>query len=190
MGEINYSPTIQDIANREIAAHERLKQAYLNIVNRRNWFNDYFVTLTFKPGYKNDEAQRGVDAQQYLRRLDRAFLGSAAKKRGKKLYRYAVFELNKSGDLHIHMLLENPGSESFKASEHEKIIIDTWLRMKCSGRSKLANKVLLVDRTPERVYEYMHKNIRASNSLMVDPKLCYLPTDSSQRESLGNAESQ
>lgn len=174
----DYSTTLAD-AQREIKAHERLKQAYLDTANKRNWSNDHFVTLTFKPSYINDEAKRSTDAQHFLKRLDYSFWGNAAKKRGKKLYRYGIFELNKSGQLHIHMLLENPGSIRILESRHEETIIDTWMRMDCSGKC-IANKVLPINRTPEYLNKYLHKHTRASNSLMADPILWHLPIDSSQ----------
>lgn len=167
---------------------ERLKQAYVDFVRRRDWLNDYFVTLTFDSGSQYHPVISSDAIKQYLRMLERALLGRRATKQGKKLYRYSVFEYSKSGELHIHMLLENPGSIYLDEAKHEQVIIDTWMKMKCSGY-KGANKVLLVERTPELLYDYLHKTIRPKNVTMIDPELWHLPTDSSQCDALGSIES-
>jgi hypothetical protein len=172
---INTKPTILDIANQEIRAHQKFKNAYLTMVRSRSWYNDYFVTLTFKYGYKNDEAKRTADLIRYFNMLDRALLGKESKKGKRKLFRYTVFELNKGGQLHVHFLLENPGSVNVNESAHKRLIISTWLKLDCSG-SEVGNKVLSINKTPEIVEEYIHKHLRVSNSLMADPTLWHLPT--------------
>lgn len=174
MGKLYKETSELESANREIAAHEQFKQGYLDFINRRDWSNDYFVTLTFKSSYKNDEVKRCADIQQYLRMLDQAMLGKDAKKRGRKLYRFGGFELNMSGQPHYHMLLENPGSLRISESKHEFTIIDTWLKMDCSGMFA-ANKVLRIESTPERVIGYINKDLRVSKSHMYDPNLWHLP---------------
>lgn len=180
--------SVIDIAKREIAAHVQFKQKYLDLVKSRDWLNDYFVTLTFKYGYKNNEVQRSCDLRRYFFMLDRAILGKNAKNRGRKLYRYAVFELTKGGHLHVHILLENPSSVHVQESAHKRLILSTWQKLDCSG-SELANKVMHIVETPEHVEAYIHKFARVSNSLMFDPTLWHLPNDSAQCDALGIIES-
>jgi hypothetical protein len=124
---------------------------------------DYFVTLTFKPTVKFDDSRRSKDVTHLLNKLNRIVYGKKFDKRTKQLKSFVMFENNCSDGTHIHMILERPVDKSRYSGDFDKLIVDSWYKMNCSG-NKNAQKVLPCFDV-NRLIRYMTKQIKNENNL-------------------------
>ncbi len=88
-----------------------MREEVIEFVRDYSW--KYFVTLTFKHGVK-DNIEVGSIVDKFIGKLSSYVYGKRSKKRIKS---FPVVEQHASGDLHVHVLLED---EVLRASNREK----------------------------------------------------------------------
>ncbi len=97
--------------------------------------NDHFITLTYRQYVNRNEVERSSDIKHFLNKLNRKVFGMAYVKGHIRLKTFPVFEINKSGGLHVHMVVGRP--ESILLSKPlEELAKEAWLSMKCGGSPK------------------------------------------------------
>lgn len=89
-----------------------LRQGWLDLLNRYNW--RYFVTGTFAPDLIRRPTPERIQKliNSMLHEVNRACWGRRWKKRTRGFSLVAVLERHKSGEFHVHMLMDAPEDAS------------------------------------------------------------------------------